>query len=144
MQYLNKPSCLLYNYANQSRSLILDGLGMAYIPLTFPADGGGNSPESRRQMFQWELKVADKPTGNLFPHSSLLCPDEQYQSLFLLCWNLPRADWQEKLLQFSPKLESARSTIVQICPRVLAADYFSGEAQLEECRHQLFALRDYY
>lgn len=128
-----------------ARHHILDGWGMAYIPLTFSLISiSTSSEEDLHQMFNWELELATKLTENLFPHCSLFCPDEQYQCMFLLCWGISQPEWKEKLLALSSKLETASSTIVQASPRVLATDYFSGEEELEECRRQLFLLRDYH
>lgn len=129
-----------------SQHHVLDSWGMVYIPLTFPLLHSHNycGTEDFRQTFGWEKDVVEKLASNLFGHFSIFCPDEQYQSLFLLCWGVPCADWQEKLLIFSSKLENASSTIVQVSPRVLSTEWFDNENQLEECRRQLFLLQDYY
>ena len=125
---------------------ILDGWGMAYIPLRFSlvSDIGPAAAQDLERMFRWEQEVAGKLAQNLFAQCSLFCPDKQYQSLFMLCWGITQSAWQEKLLAFSAKLETASSTIVQACPRVLGTDFFSGRAQLAECRRQLFLLREHY
>lgn len=125
---------------------ILDGWGMAYIPLRFSllADTAPAEPQDLERMFQWEQELAEKLAQNLFAEYSLFCPDKQYQSLFLLAWGIPQKAWQEKLLAFSDKLGSTSSTIVQADLRVLGTDYFTGEAQLAECRRQLFLLREHY
>lgn len=123
---------------------ILDGWGMAYIPLNFPISPAEGDSQQLRQLFNWELEVADKLAETLFSQHSLFCPDEQYQSMFLLGWGFARADWHDKMLQFATKLSSASATIVRATPRVLATEFFSGEGQLEECRRQLFSLRDYF
>lgn len=125
---------------------ILDGWGMAYIPLRFSlvSDTGPAAAEDLERMFQWEQEVAGKLAQNLFAEVSLFCPDKQYQSLCMLCWGITQTAWQEKLLAFSAKLGAASSTIVQADPRVLGTDFFSGQEQLAECRRQLFLLREYY
>lgn len=125
---------------------ILDGWGMAYIPLHFLLiqDTGPAAKEGLERMFQWEQELAGKLAQNLFAEVSLFCPDKQYQSLFMLCWGISQKAWQEKLLAFSDKLASASSTIVQASPRVLGTDFFCGEGQLDECRRQLFLLREHY
>lgn len=124
---------------------ILDGWGMAYIPLRFSlVSDTGPAAEDLERMFQWEQEVAGKLAQNLFAEVSLFCPDKQYQSLCMLCWGITQTAWQEKLLAFSAKLGAASSTIVQADPRVLGTDFFSGQEQLAECRRQLFLLREYY
>lgn len=125
---------------------ILDGWGMAYIPLRFSlvSDVGPAAHEDLERMFQWEQEVAGKLAQNLFAEVSLFCPDKQCQSLFMLCWGIGPKTWQEKLLAFSDKLVTASSTIVQASPRVLGTDFFTGQEQLGECRRQLFLLREHY
>lgn len=108
---------------------ILDGWGMAYIPLHFLLiqDTGPAAKEGLERMFQWEQELAGKLAQNLFAEVSLFCPDKQYQSLFMLCWGISQKAWQEKLLAFSDKLASASSTIVQASPRVLGTDFFAAK-----------------
>lgn len=125
---------------------ILEGWGMAYIPLRFlqAEEDGRFSMEELRRRFFWEQDLAEKLAQNLFAHCLLFCPDAQYQSLFLLCWGIPPKSWPEKLGAFSAKLESASATIVQAGVCVLGTGFFSGEEQLAECRRQLFLLREHY
>lgn len=126
----------------------LTGYAAAYIPIRFDAvPGYGEFSESERaRLFNWQRELCEKLARNLFPAFVLLAPEAPAQSeaLFLLCWDLPQDGWEKKLRTYAEKLATASATITQVQPCVLGTRRFDGGGDLDECRTQVFALRDHY
>lgn len=120
----------------------------AYLPLCLDAVPGyaDLTDGEREQLFQWQKELCEKIAGNLFPAFLLLSPAPPVQSeaLFLLCWDLPADSWNSRLRTYAEKLTTASATITRARPCVLGTRCFEGEDALDECRAQLFALRDHY
>ena len=126
----------------------LNGYAAAYIPIRF--DGvpgyGDFSDSERARLFNWQRELCEKLARNLFPAFVLLSPDApgQSEALFLLCWNLPEDGWNVKLRTYAEKLTTASATITQAQPCVLGTRRFASGDELDECRAEVFALRDHY
>ncbi len=102
--------------------------------------------EERARLFNWQKELCEKLAKNLFGGFVLLSadPPAQSEALFLLCWGLPERYWDGRLRTYAGKLASASATITQAQPSVLCTRRFAGGGELDECRAEVFALRDHY
>lgn len=127
---------------------VLSRYAAAYLPLCLEAvPGYGELAESEReQLFQWQKELCEKIAGSLFPNFLFLSTAAPVQSeaLFLVCWDLPPDSWNSRLSTYAEKLTAASATITRTRPCVLGTSCFEGDDKIEECRSQLFALRDRY
>ena len=127
---------------------VLNGYAAAYIPIRFDGIAGyaGFADNERARLFNWQRELCEKLAGNLFPAFVLLTPDAPAQSeaLFLLCWDLPQDGWEGRLRTYADKLTAASATITQARPCVLGTRRFASGGELDECRAEVFALRDHY
>lgn len=127
---------------------VLNGYAAAYIPIRFDGVAGyaDFSDGERARLFSWQRELCEKLAKNLFPDFVLLTPDApgQSEALFLLCWGLPEDGWSAKLRTYAEKLTAASTTITQATPCVLGTRRFASGDQLDECRTEVFALRDHY
>ena len=126
----------------------LDSYAAAYLPLRFDNVPGWDdfADEERARLFNWQKELCEKLAKNLFGGFVLLSadPPAQSEALFLLCWGLPERYWDGRLRTYADKLASASATITQAQPSVLCTRRFAGGDELDECRAEVFALRDHY
>lgn len=127
---------------------VLNHYAVAYLFLQFEKvpDYKDFDADARARLFNWVREVCEKTAANIFPAFTLLSPDPAAESTtcFLLCWDLPQGEWEQRLQRYAEKAISACATITQVSLRVMATDAFDGEPALETCREQMFALRDHY
>ncbi len=125
---------------------VLQSYGGIQIPLDFSAlpQYANFTEQEAAQLFSWQREVVEKLVKNFFPHSIVLAPDTQKNTLLVFCWDIPPAQWEESLGTFATRLTSASANVTQAKPAVLATDLFAGAEDLIVCRKQLFRLRDYY
>lgn len=126
----------------------LNSYAVVYLPIRFdtvPGYAGFDSGE-RARLFNWEKELCEKLARNLFDGFVLLSPDAPAQSeaLYLLCWGLPAQGWDAKVRTYAEKVISASGTITQVKPCSLCTRRFEGSAELDECRAEVFAMRDHY
>ncbi len=140
----SKDSDLKETSAVLQRHGITRGWGMAHIPLDFSHTKSGEADLAEtRRLADWEMDMLNKLADNLFPHHLLFCPNKLSQQLFLLCWGLPAEEWEQRMVQFSAKAQSASATITQTQLRVMATGFFTCPESLTECRRQLVLLQEY-
>jgi len=127
---------------------VLDRYAVAYLPLNFDMvpDYEEFSDEERAHLFEWQRELCEKLAANLFSHFILFSPDvpERSEALFLLCWQLPAGEWPTRLRTYADKLQTASAAITQARPFALATRCFDGADELEECRMEVFGLRDHF
>ena len=126
----------------------LHGYAVAYLPIRFDEVPGYAefSDGERAKLFNWQKELCEKLAKNLFEGFVLLSLDAPAQSeaLFLLCWGLPAEGWDARVRTYAEKTAAASATITQARPCVLCTRRFEGGGELDECRTEVFALRDHY
>lgn len=127
---------------------VLDHFAVAYLPLDFTdTDWEASTPAERAKLFAWVQELCEGVAASSFPRHALFSANTaaQSQTLFLLCWQLEdAAAWHTRLRTFAEKAASACRTIAKTGIAVLGTACFAGPDDLEQCRRQVFALRDYY
>lgn len=127
---------------------VLDHFAVAYLPLDFTdTDWERSTPAERAKLFAWVQELCEGVAANSFSRHVLFSSNtpSQSQALFLLCWQLEdAAAWQARLRTFAEKAAAACRTIAKTGLAVLGTDCFAGPEDLEQCRYQVFVLRDYH
>ena len=127
---------------------VLDRFAVVYLPLDFTdTDWETSTPTERAKLFAWVQELCEGVAASSFARHALFSANtpSQSQTLFLLCWQLEdAAAWHTRLRTFAEKAASACKTIAKTGIAVLGTDCFAGPGDLDQCRRQVFGLRDYY
>ena len=127
---------------------VLDHFAAAYLPLDFTdTDWESSPPAERAKLLAWVQELCEGVAAGSFARYVLFSSNTpaQSQTLYLLCWQLEdAAAWQTRLRSFAEKAAAGCRTIAKTGLAVLGTDCFAGPEELEPCRYQVFALRDYH
>jgi two-component system response regulator YesN len=125
---------------------MLRGFALLYIPLDYSALPGfdGISGEEIRKLYYWERTIAAKTGAACFQKAIVPAQEDYYQHLFLFCWGLNRALWEEKIGEFRKTLIEASARNTRLCVEILASEYCEDTGSLETWLEDISALKTWY
>jgi two-component system response regulator YesN len=122
---------------------VFNGFGAALIPLDYSTlpDYGDMDGEAKMKLSKWEQEIAEKIISAFFKNITLVHRPDSCDFLRLLCWNVAKDEWEEKITLLRDKLITVSAQITQLCTGILAAGFFTGPASPAS---RLAFLEDYH